>query len=157
MIWICQYNAVYTVVVVVFFAFSLAIADFLLVFWSHLFFQSPPFSLCPCPFPSPLSAVPLPRGWLPTSWPGIPAAYQRGARPRACARIREEPVWDRECSRIRVPFPHLSSQGQHPYLSPVIPSMSFCTWHRNQVPNSVPSMTAMRASSQSLFLLRLSL
>lgn len=60
----------------------------------------------------PLSAVQLPGRWLASTRPGIPAADQRG-HTRAGARVWEEPFWDRECTRLRVPLPHFSSQGQH--------------------------------------------
>lgn len=85
-------------------SFSCCISSLCYVLVSHCPLMSTLFSL-------PLSAVPLPRRWLSASWPGISTTYQRGARPWACARVREEPVWDRECAWLRVPFPHLSSQG----------------------------------------------
>lgn len=58
------------------------------------------------------TAVPLPGWGLSTPRPRLPTAHKRGARPWAGARVWEEPVGDWERARLRVPLPHLPSQGQ---------------------------------------------
>lgn len=59
-----------------------------------------------------LAAVQLPRWWLASSRPGIPAPNQRG-HAWTGARVWEEPLWDRERAWLCVALPHFSSQGKN--------------------------------------------
>lgn len=77
-------------------------------------------------WPLPSAAVPLPGRRLAASWPGIPKANQWGSRTGTCARVREEPVGDWECTWLRLPRPHLSSQGELARLQEVPPG-SLCS------------------------------
>lgn len=83
---------------------------FLLYLWPVLNSQSFVFLFVPFP----LFAVSLPRRWITPAWPGIPTAHQWASCSWAGPCFTEEPVRDWKCARLRVPFSHLSSQGQHP-------------------------------------------
>lgn len=67
--------------------------------------------------------------WGCSTWPYFASFNPRSERPRACSRVREELVSNRECPWIRLAVAHFSFEGRIPTTHGFIPQIWEKPWH----------------------------